>query len=145
LATTEPGGIERRKAEMATRRSAGFTEPPGGDKPYCPSKGGKVNEEYRPTPRFPLDFPFTIMLTSLVLVRQTSASTAQYPQGSAPQNAQNSNRERAINFRCNLPNFSAFQFSNRERIAFFQSIPPCLAPTLAVQYPAIHRGDLHPA
>jgi hypothetical protein len=143
LATTEPGGIKRRKAEMATRRSAGFTEPPRGDNPYCPSKGGKVNEEYRPTPRFPLDFPFTTMLTSLVIVRQNSVSTAQYPQGSAPQNAQNSNRERAIKIRRNLSDFSGFHFSNRERIAFFQFVPRCSAP--ALQYPVAYTGDFDQA
>jgi hypothetical protein len=126
---------------MASRRSAGFTGVPLRETiRIVLTKGGKVNEEYRPTLRFfSLDFSFTKMLTSVVIVRRNSVSTAQYLAGSAPQSAQNSNRERAIKIRCNLLNFSGFHFSNRERIAFFQFVPRCPAP--ALQYPVAYTGD----
>jgi hypothetical protein len=88
---------------------------------------------------FSIAFQFTTMLTFLAIFGQNSVAAAQYPEGPAALNAQNSNRERAINILRNLPNFSSFHFSNRELIAFFQFVPRC--PTPALQYPVAHTGD----
>src|SRR5579862_3251136 len=99
------------------------------------------------------------MLTSVVLVRQSSARSRLSLGGLSPESIKNSNRYTAIRNPNNPPTFNNFEFSNRYKSGFlpvhFEAPSAvflttarrrCYLPTArAIQYPAIHTGDSNPA
>src|SRR5579862_1747300 len=99
------------------------------------------------------------MLTSVVLVRQSSARSRLSLGGLSPESIKNSNRYTAIRNPNNPPTFNNFEFSNRYKTHFLSirfhflltvllTTTRCrcyLPPARAIQYPAIHTGDSNPA
>jgi hypothetical protein len=88
------------------------------------------------------------MLTSIVLVRKSSARSQLSQRGSNPETIENPSRYAAIKNPNNPPDFNNFEIYNRYKSHFFSirfAILPAVPTARAIQYPVIHTGASNPA